>query len=102
MPCNTISKVQVDFGKLASPELLEQTLDALGLNPVRDGYKIHFGQGEWINIKSGQAQLQRGRDVADLKRAHSKTIVTTQAKRFGWQVKEVGENKFEIVKAQRL
>lgn len=102
MPCWTISTVKVDFGKIASPELLEQTLDSLGLNPQRNGNKIHFGRGEWINVQSGESLLQQGRDVAELKRAHSKTIVQTQAKRFGWQVKEVAENKFEIVRAQRL
>ena len=64
MPCDTVSTVSIDLGKVNSSIMLE-ALQALKLNPVLRGETIHFGFGEWINTKNGLSQLQQGRDVAE-------------------------------------
>lgn len=92
----------MDFGKVPSPELMAQTLKNEGLYQRQEGNRIYFGQNEWIDIKTGKAQFSQQRDMAQLKQAHTRTIIQTQAKRFGWGLKQVAENKYEMVKARQL
>ena len=87
----------MDFGKADAPTM-HATLMALNLSPVQSGDVISFGRGESINVKTGQAQLQPGRTLASLKTAYSTQIIKQTAKKYGWQLKQVGPNKFVTVK----
>lgn len=105
MPCDTVSTVSVDLGKIADPKLLEQTLKDMGYSNAvyhETRNEIYFGIGGRINVKTGASDLPLRTNVNEIKRNYSKTVLKTQAKRFGWQVKEQQDGTFEVVKARRL
>lgn len=102
MPCDTVSTVSVDFGKIADPKLLEQSIKDLGYHTQINGDVLYVGYNSRINLKTGQAELESGLNVNTIKQNYSKTVLKTQAKRFGWQVKEAQNGTFEVVKARRL
>jgi hypothetical protein len=105
MPCNTIQTAVVELGK-AQPDLLLAALNRLGLSAVRHSDTIYFGRflngisdfdRECYDIKTGQLRLETTRDVAEIKRAYSHQVVQSQAKKFGWQMKQVGD-KYQVVR----
>jgi hypothetical protein len=67
-------------------------LSELKLSPrlLADGHTITFGNSESLNCSTGEAQLGRYRDQAEIKRAYSGAVVKQTAKKFGWQ--PAGEN----------
>lgn len=73
-----------------------EALVLMGVNPVAIGDLIHFGQNEWINTKTGQSQLQQWREAAEIKRAYSKQVVLTQAKKAGWQIKTNPKDQYQF------
>jgi len=99
MPCDTIRTVEVQFGA-ANRNTLFETLKEMGLNPVIREHLVRFGanESESIDTKTGEAQFAPGRQVAEIKRAMSNYIVKQTAKRFGWQLKQAGTNKFQTIK----
>lgn len=100
MPCDTIQTSAVDLsamGKL-SPELLQAALADMGLRPFRQGDILRFGFSEWINIKTGQASLTTTRNVNEIKRAYSRQVVMSQAKRFGWTLTETKPGQFQAIR----
>ena len=82
MPCNTIQTSTVDIGKL-DPVLANAALAKLGVDGTYSNGKL---------ITRGSV------DVAEFKQAYSAQVVTSQAKKFGWNLKEVAPNKFEVMK----
>lgn len=74
------------------------TLTAMGLNPRKEGTMIYFGTNESIDLTTGRTRLSANRDVSSLKQAYGNQVVTATAKRYGWQVKSVGANKYQIIK----
>jgi hypothetical protein len=86
MPCDTIRTVKVDIGKM-DPGLAAAALTALGW----DGF-----------ARYSNAQLILKRDVANaeeqFKQAYSAEVVKSQAKKYGWQLKQTAPFKFEVVK----
>lgn len=100
MPCYTRQTSQVDLGKV-NAELFVKTLQEMGLNPVhdKDNQRILFGSNESLDLRTGKANLFWTRGVNQMKQAYSKQVVLSQAKRFGWGVKELPNNQFQLVKA---
>lgn len=87
MPCDTIQTMSVNLGKV-DRELLAQALTQLGIT-------------RW-ELK-GETLTVQGRRVSDelakqIKVAYSRQVVLSQAKRFGWTMKEVAANKWEVVR----
>ena len=101
MPCYTMTNVTVDLSKAvkAGAGNVFAALQALGFQPAQQGDVIRFGNGEWINATTGEARLSSNRDVAEISRAVSKQVVLSQAKRFGWSVKEQKDGKLLVQKA---
>lgn len=73
-------------------------LTNLALNPVQRGDVIYFGNGESINVKTGQAQLSPNRTAAQIKQAYSTAILQRTAKARGWTLKQTAPNKFQVIK----
>jgi len=89
--------VAVNLAKM-NADLFMSALIELRMNPhERDGI-IWFGASEWYNPKTGESVLRQNRDVNALKRAYSKQVVLSQAKRFGWGVKVENESQFVMMK----
>jgi hypothetical protein len=91
----------VDFsaaGKL-DPKLLFAAINALKLGAMLDsnGHTVYFGRGEWIDTATGKSSLATTRDVSELKQAYSSQLVLSQARKYGWTVKQTG-NKYVVVK----
>lgn len=95
MPCDSITTSVVDLGK-AQPDLLEAALNSLNLRARRDGHIVYFGWNESYDAQTGQLRVNSTRDVAEIKRAYSHQVVLSQAKKFGWQIKKVSENKYAV------
>jgi hypothetical protein len=55
-----------------------------------------------IDLRNGSVNSDQSTDnktmQAALARAHSRGVLATQAKRYGWQVKATGQNKFQVIK----
>ena len=73
-------------------------LNALKLAPTLIGNTIRFGIRESYDIATGQMQLSWNRSANEIKRAYSAEVVKSQAKKFGWQIKETGEYQYEVVR----
>jgi hypothetical protein len=86
MPCDTIRTVQVDIGKL-DPTLAAAAIAALGWSG-----SVSYSNGKLSvrgNIPDAQEQV---------KQAYSAEVVKSQAKKYGWQLKQTAPFKFEVVK----
>ena len=83
MPCDTITTAEVEIGKL-DPKLLSDAMLFLGV--VRYTYA------------NGKLEMQSRNDVslAQVKVAYSRAVVLSQARKYGWKVKETQPNRFEV------
>lgn len=91
MPCNTVRATSVDLGKV-NVDLLNAAIKALG-------WRNHAG-GD-VMLTSGKLTMLGGNveaRTAELKRAYSAEVVKSQAKKFGWAIKETAKYQYEVVK----
>jgi hypothetical protein len=94
MPCDTISTARVVLGPETNRGLLDNALRELG-----------FPDYNVVTLKDGTLRVDvtgayTGPEfTAKVKRAYSKQVVLSQAKRFGWQVKEQPNGKLLVQKA---
>jgi len=100
MPCDTLRTTTVDLGKV-DPTILTDALNRMGLNAQLspNGY-IRFDGGSYHRI-TGELTLSGSNTAArtsEIKQGYSAQVVRSQAKRFGWQVKETGKNQFQVIK----
>lgn len=108
MPCDTISTMGIDLGKV-DPELLFKALQALNLSPVK--YE-QMGRITWDNgyydLQTKQATIRtsamQGEGsvesvTASIKRAYSAEVVKATAKKYGWQLKQTAEFKYQVIKS---
>lgn len=105
MPCDTISTVTVQFNQKTDQTLLVAALNALKLNPHAAGQDIVFRDGQYVaatgEIRWTQTAWNRqdwNAKTAEIKRAYSAEVVKSQARRFGWQLKEVAPYQYEVIK----
>jgi hypothetical protein len=105
MPCDSISTAEIDAGKFSGPHLLA-ALTALGLNPRHEAYKTYTFAGGTFRSDTGKFTFTGGyvndryaaEKTAQIKRAYSAEVLKSQAKRFGWQLKQTGPQKYVIQK----
>ena len=97
MPCDTIRTTTVELGSSTNTELLLAALNELGLSAYRQSATIiRFGRGEFFDATTGRLEVATSRDVNEIKRAYSNQVVLAQAKKFGWQLKKVAQNKYAV------
>jgi hypothetical protein len=98
MPCYTIQTVSVNLGK-ANLDLLEQALQVIYPRTVlRTGDVIRFNNGESYNATTQELRIRNADSAKLIKRAYSAEVVKSQAKRFGWAIKETAPFQFEVQK----
>ena len=83
---------------VADLTLLESALAALKLNPVRSGNVVYFGYNESFNKDTGELRVRSQDTVAKIKQAYSAEIVKSQAKRYGWTLKETAPFQYSVIK----
>lgn len=104
VPCDTITKMLVEVGKM-DPEAVIRALAAEGITAKLNGGKVYWtfeGRGHSYDPVAGKVEAS-GRyieadEVTNLKQVYGKQIVRDQAKKFGWQLTPLGNNKFKVVK----
>lgn len=102
MPCNTITSVTLVL-KNANLDLLKKALEGLGylVNKVSHGLQFRKNRGlTTFNYYSftGEFNAENLESANAIKRAYTSQIVQNQASRFGWKVKSLSANKFQIQK----
>lgn len=103
MPCWTIQEAKVEFASNTDRKLLLDALNSAGQRAVLQNDRITFASGEYDCVKHqftfrGLNQQQAEEKVKEFKRAYSAQTVLSQAKRFGWQVKQTGQYAYEIIR----
>ena len=108
MPCDTRTTVSVALNA-ADRELLFKAIAELGWRPVEIGGIIQcYVQGlGTVSIENGMAKIStyvyesadRAEGIVNkIKKAYSVEVVKSQAKKFGWQLKQTNENKFKALR----
>ena len=109
MPCDSISTVDVEAGKMDAQHV-KRALEAMGLNPRHDRANIYDHNRGYYNHVTGEAvwrtSQMRGDKTADqltaeLKQHYSAEIIKTQAARFGWTLKANPNNRFQFTVVKR-
>jgi hypothetical protein len=99
MPCDTITTVSVALGKV-DMVLLEKALNVLYPNSVyRSGPEmIRFGINEYYDKQAQSLAVRTQDQVAQIKRAYSAEVVKSQARKYGWTLKETAPFQYQITK----
>jgi hypothetical protein len=98
MPCDSIITVDLEL-KNANLALLTKAINKIGQNAyiqLRDNGLVWNGGS--YDKKTGILSVQNEADGKLIKRAYSGEIVKSQASRFGWNIKETSQFKYEIIK----
>lgn len=97
MPCDSIRETQIDLGKI-NPEILTAALNRLGLNARIQNGIIRFTGGTFYEGRLTSTSLNAEEQAKEIRRAYSGEVIRTQARKYGWQVKETGKNQLEVIK----
>lgn len=111
MPCYRIQNTRIELGKNTNAEYMLAALNALGLNALSKAARYHasgkpagtriFFTGGNYDSETGQLTLQ-GADAetrADvIKRAYMNQATQATVRKFGFQIKQTGPNKFQAIK----
>lgn len=102
MPCDSIRTVGVSLDKCDPPTMLA-ALTELGLSPRLhpNGHLIYFGNNETLDCQTGKGQFAPTRELNEVKRAYSTTVLKQTAKRNGWQLNPVPGKQDEYVMVKR-
>lgn len=84
MPCDTITTVKLKIER-ADHHLMDMAIKASGVSATFDA-----STSELIVRNEG--------DGNKVKRAYSAELIRQNASKFGWRVKQTGENRFRIQK----
>jgi hypothetical protein len=88
MPCFTIQETKVDLGKV-NADLLKVAMAALGVTDYE------------YNPKAGKVTMRgQSLSVDEIRHEYTKQVVLSQAKRFGWTVKQSPNGKITMAKAR--
>ena len=99
MPCYTITTAKLEL-KNANPTLLKKAIEKLmgkGTQFQEARGVLYFNGGTYTKA-TGILEVRNEAVGRQIKRNYSGEVVYAQAKRFGWQVKQTAENKYEIIK----
>lgn len=102
MPCDSVRSISVDLKALGriDPNLLHAALVCLGVectvlvNGNIQGRNVNWMPGQEMNLYGSASRIS----LDQVKQAYSAEVVKSTAKRFGWQIKEVGKFQYEVVK----
>jgi hypothetical protein len=91
MPCDSVQQSKVEFLATSTDlDLLTKALEKMGWTVTRNGDVLNFSKGYYetgsFNKKTGRMTLPESADLDEIKRGYSEEVVTTQAKKHGWQV----------------
>lgn len=102
MPCDSITTVEIEAGKM-NPQLAKAALEAMGLTVTHDklntythekgSYNHATGECVWTLSRYNRAETAESL-TAEFRRQFSKQVITSQAKRFGWQLRPNKANPF--------
>jgi hypothetical protein len=97
MPCNTMTRVKLELKK-ANMDLLKKAVEGIyGRVYVESKDRISWSGGSY-DRNTGMLTVRSESEGNGIRRAYSTEIVTAQAKRFGWTMKQTGTNQYEVVK----
>jgi len=101
MPCDTVTSVTLVL-KNANLDLLKKALEGLGyiVTKTSQGLRFCTRYGPTFNYYSqtGEFNAENLESANAIKRAYTSQLVQNQASRFGWKVKTLSANKFQIQK----
>ena len=106
MPCDTISETEVEFSQHTDSALLKKAMGSLGFTVLERSGSLSFVNHKTLEtgtfLNGRFAFNQRSTESNAIKRAYSEQVVKSQAKRFGWQLKdekrEGNQIKFKVRK----
>ncbi|MCI0604376.1 hypothetical protein L0156_15370 [bacterium] len=100
MPCNLIRLTTVQL-TAAHPTLLKSAVESLGYKVEEvNGCLYCYGHGRSFRIANGEITVGAN-DLAvvnEVKRAYSKKVVQTAARKYGWNLKRIPGNKVRATK----
>lgn len=108
MPCDTITTFTLDLGKVA-PSIIDEAIKLMGLAGTHQQFsgtiagvqvsgKINAGQ---LDLRGSRYELDEAKTrqiVSEFKKSYSRAVLGRQASRFGWQVKQVGKDQYQVIK----
>ena len=103
MPCYTSSTVEIDSGKM-NAGLAKDAFAAMGLNPRHERQGIIDHRKGSYNYQTGETvwRVQRGETAeqltAELKRAYSAEVIKSQARKYGWTLKQTSQYEYAVTK----
>lgn len=105
MPCDQIRTTTVDFGN-ANITMLIKAMEKLGwkvheqsetmFRATKGEFTTTFRNGQFTTESSSYRSTDNAIDVAEVKREVSRQTVSYAAQKFGWSIKQINENKFEV------
>jgi hypothetical protein len=101
MPCDRIITQSVDLTKCGDAELLKKAL--LCVCTMEYGRYYHVPTRTYVDVVGGVVTGNKntiGVIADEIKRAYSKQVILKTAKLQGWRVKDLGNNKLQVVKAR--
>lgn len=103
MPCDSLRLNSVDLSALGriDPNLLVLAFQALGLGGrlSADKSRIDLNNGSYTFATGKLDTYARwNHSLDEVKQAYSAEVVKATAKRFGWQLKEVSQFKYQVIK----
>lgn len=109
MPCNTVRISTINLAKV-DHDLLKAALEALGLkvqsSPLGWAITDRYGYGGTFRFESGKLthndrmRTSQGKALSEnlVKQAYSGQVVQQTARKFGWSVRETGDNQYTMVR----
>lgn len=88
MPCNTQRRIEIDIGKM-DPGLVDQAIQEAGLAGL-----VTYREG----VLTMRASSNREKIISQVKESYAAQVVKSQAKKFGWAIKETGRFQYEVTK----
>lgn len=97
MPCWTVDTISVDF-QAKYIDLILEAARSIGLTPYVEGQTILMNDLLYIDLNNQTAKVADNdyRTLNKLKRAYSKAVIETVAKKKRWAVQTTGANKMRL------
>lgn len=104
MPCDTITTQSVALAK-AIPELVESAMKSLGMQIIHQtaaNIKARTSDWTYITWTAGQGLTVQGNNnqkyITQVTKEYSKQAVLWAAKRAGWTVQQIAEDKLTVTR----
>ncbi len=108
MPCDSITTISLDI-KNADAAIMKKILEDKGYTIIQENeppytiYKTIVFRGQdynrgSFNYETGVITMTGRTDMTWLKMEYTKEFVYRKVRKFGWKVKQVSDNKFQVIK----